>query len=144
LEIALEFGGHYSIDIGIASGGVGITAGIYLGIENDGQTEVCKLGGFARLYGELQVLGIVSLSLEFKMTLQYQSITAGGKTKHRAYGQATLVAQIEIALFSKSVELSVEKYFDANPGDPTFADVLPEPQLWTDYCAAFAPIGASS
>lgn len=148
LEVALEFGGHYSLDIGVASGGVGLTAGIYLGVKNDvvdGKvTSTVNLAGFVRLYGELRVLGIVSLSLEFNMVLGYESATVDGKQKHRAYGQATLIAQVEVLCFSESVELKVEKYFDGNPGDPTFADMLPEPDHWAEYCNAFAPIGAAA
>ena len=41
-------------------------------------------------------------------------------------------------VFSVSVELSVERSFGKDGGDPAFDQMLPAPSLWSEYAAAFA------
>ena len=62
VEASLEFGGHVAIDLGVASGGVYIMAGIYFRGEQktSPQTHVAvTLAGYLRAGGELEpnVLG---------------------------------------------------------------------------------------
>lgn len=132
LEAAFEFGAVASIDIGVASGSVHILAGIYFKLEkktSEGDLEA-MLTGYMRLGGELSVLGIVSMSVEFVLSFTYHD--------KKATGRATLTVKIEIAFFSKSIELSVERSFGRDGGDPAFYQMLPTPNLWSDYAAAFA------
>ena len=70
VEAALEFGGNISIDIGVASGGVYIMAGIYFHLEEDNVV----LSGYLRCGGSLEILGLISLSLEFYMELSYETV----------------------------------------------------------------------
>ena len=88
------------------------------------------LTGYLRLGGELSVLGLVSISLEFVLSFGYEA----GK----AAGRATLTVKVEIAFFSKSVSISVEKKFAGSSGDPRFADVIESAPVWGDYASAFA------
>jgi hypothetical protein len=140
IEAALEFGAMCSIDIGVASGGVHLLAGVYFsyGIDDTHPDPTCVLTGYVRMGGELSVLGIISLSLEFYMGLTYES----GPPK-KVYGQATLTVEISILCFSVSVGMTVERQFGGQDGDPTFAQQIP-PTLpdgshpWDDYCDAFA------
>jgi hypothetical protein len=135
LEAALEFGASASLNLGVASGSVHMMAGIYFGMARNEQTNVMQatLTGFLRVGGELSVLGIISISVEFNLSFTYMPAPAD-----KAYGKATLTVTVEIAFFSKSVELTVEKSFGGSNGDPTFGDMLPEPDLWSEYAAAFA------
>lgn len=166
LEASIEFGGAASIDIGVASGSIHLMAGIYFALgEDDAGCEIALLEGYVRLGGELDVLGIVTVSAEFKMSLGYDFTTG------EVWGQATLVIEIEVAMFSESVELSVEKRFGGGDGgselacnpdasksnlslpgflaDPVtpptpvgFDDIFTTKTEWTDeYAAAFAPSG---
>jgi len=137
IEAAIEFGGNISLNLGIASGGVYVMAGIYYSVTGN----ETKLTGYLRCGGYLEVLGLISISLEFYLGFTYRSKDGGGG---EVWGQASLKVTIEIAFFSTSVTLTVERRFAGAAGDPTFQDVMPlspgtgEPDDWYAYCAAFA------
>jgi hypothetical protein len=134
LEAALEFGACAALNLGVASGSVHMMAGIYFGMaRNDANVMQATLTGYLRVGGELSVLGLISISIEFNLSFTYLPAP-----KDKAYGKATLSVTVEIAFFSKTVELTVEKSFGGSSGDPTFGDMLPEPDLWAEYAAAFA------
>jgi hypothetical protein len=105
LEASFEFGGVFAFDIGVASGGAYLMAGIYYKWENGDST----LTGYVKCGGHLSVLGIITISAEFYLGLTYES--AG----NRCWGQAKLTVEIEILFFSFSVTLTVEREF-ANSG----------------------------
>jgi hypothetical protein len=126
LEAAFEFGGALAFDIGVASGGVSVMAGIYY--KKAGQEST--LEGYFRLEGALEILGIITLSIEFYLSLTYQS---NGKV----FGQATVKVKIEILFFSVGVTLHTERQLKGSAGDPAFAELM-APQDWNDYVAAFA------
>lgn len=140
LEAALEFGAAISINLGVASGGVSIMAGIYFKMEMEGGETDATLTGYFRLRGEVDVLGLISASIELYMELTYE--TKSGK----AVGRATITVEIEILFFSASVSISAEKKFAGANGDPTFAEVMGLPagapagaiRPWDLYCDAFA------
>jgi hypothetical protein len=136
VEAALEFGASVSIDIGVASGGVHLIAGIYFsyGVDPDSKVETTVLTGYVRLGGELSVLGIVSMSLEFYMDLSYVSVDGHDKSA----GTATLSVEVDVLMFSETVSCTVKKQF--GEGDPSFHDQLPSPSLWEEYCEAFATV----
>jgi hypothetical protein len=136
VEAALEFGASVSIDIGVASGGVHLLAGIYFsyGVDPDTNAETTVLTGYVKLGGELSVLGIVSMSLEFYMDLTYVNVGGHDKT----IGTATLEVEVDVLMFSATVTCTVKKQF--GEGDPTFQDQLPSSSLWDQYCDAFAAV----
>jgi hypothetical protein len=136
LEAALEFGASASIDLGVASGGVHIMAGIYFSIQRrtiDGnEVDAATLAGYLRLGGELSVLGLISVSLEFYLVFAYEV------EKKAAYGRATLTVKVEVLMFSTSVEITVEKRFGGSGGDPHFLQTFETPAVWKEYAGAFA------
>jgi hypothetical protein len=129
VEAAIEFGGNISINLGVASGGVYVMAGIYFSMT---KSEV-KLTGYLRVGGSLEVLGLISISIEFYLAFTYRDKKPGGE----AWGQATVSVEVEVAFFSKSVSLTVEKRFAGAAGDPTFDQVMALND-WQDYVNAFA------
>jgi len=132
VEASLEFGAQLALDIGVASGGVTVTAGVYFKYEI---ANGVKLSGFVRVVGELEVLGLISISAEFNLSLDYQSKpNAGGRST--VGGTATLRVEISIAFFSTSAQLSVHREFAG--ADPSFADMIPDQPTWQAYCDAFA------
>ena len=133
LEAALEFGATASLDIGVASGSVHMMAGIYFSLQrkDPGNELRATLTGYLRVGGSLTVLALVTVSVEFNLSFTYAEV---GK----AYGRATLTVQIEIAFFSKSVELTVERTFAGQSGDPTFRELFTTDATWSDYALAFA------
>lgn len=132
-EGAIEFGAACSVDFGVASGSVSAMAGLYFKIEGADFT----LAGYFRLRGEVEALGIVSVSIELYLEMRYES--ASGKCT----GTATLSIEIDVALFSTTIEISCTKKFAGSGADPTLAelmDVQPDAtsEHWNAYCRAFA------
>ena len=130
IEAAIEFGGNVSLNLGVASGGVFVMAGVYFG--RTGQ--VSTLTGYLRCGGYLSVLGLISVSLEFYLAFTFR-LTDGGS---EVWGQASLTVSVKVLGISKSVTLSVEKRFAGASGDPSLDDVL-DADDWEQYCLAFAP-----
>ena len=126
IEGSLEFGGSFSLNLGVASGGITLMAGIYFKYENDNIT----ISGYVRCVGCLDVLGIISISAAFYLALTYEEAT------NRVWGQASLTVKIKVLFFSAKVTLKVERSFGHSPA-PLFADIMDESH-WLDYCEAFA------
>jgi hypothetical protein len=135
LEAALEFGVTAAIDIGVASGEAHIMAGIYFSLqrkEDDPSELTATLSGYLRLGGSLSVLGLIKVSVEFNLSFTYDSGT------EKAYGRATLTVHVEVLFFSASVELTVEKAFGGESGDPKFGEMYDTAERWNQYALAFA------
>jgi hypothetical protein len=136
LEAGFEFGATAALDIGVASGEVHIMAGIYFAMAKKqipaGEQMAAVLSGYLRCGGSLSVLGIVRISVEFYLSFTYYS------DLEKAKGRATLTVEVEIACFSTSVDLTVEKSFGGKGADPSFGDQFDTPALWADYADAFA------
>ncbi len=130
VEAAIEFGAAISLNLGVASGGVSVMAGIYFGMTGS----VTTLTGYLRVNGYLSVLGLISISVEFYLAFTYRLKENGNS---EVWGQARVTVSVKLACFSKSVSLSIERRFAGASGDPTF-DQLVEPDDWERYCLAFA------
>ncbi len=127
LEFAFEFGASIALDIGVASGGVEVMAGIYVNVEKDNG---CQLTGYLRMGGELNVLAIIRISIEFNMALTHNTKT------NQTWGECQLTIEIEILIFSASVSMYVRRDF-SEPTLLPFRDMM-SPQDWTGYCDSFA------
>jgi hypothetical protein len=135
LEMSLEAGARLAVDLGIASGSVEVMVGVYLRLES----KKGSLTGYFRIRGEVDVLGIISASIELLLELVYEFGTG------KLVGRATLTIEVEVFMFSFSVSVSVERRLAGSNGDPTFAelmDVQPDAtsSRWTEYCEAFAGV----
>lgn len=133
LEGAIEFGAACSVDFGVASGSVSAMAGLYFKFEGSDAT----LAGYFRLRGEVEALGIVSVCIELYLEMRYETAS------HKCVGTATLSIEVDVALFSVTVEISCTKKFAGSGPDPTLAELM-DVQAdgtsadWSTYCAAFA------
>jgi hypothetical protein len=124
LEASIEFGAQAKLNLGVASGAIHVFAGIYFKLEQKeievcvGNTNVKKttmsilLEGYVRMGGHVNVLGIITITVEFKLALQY--INDGGQSK--LAGEASLVVKVEVLFFSASVTLKVRKEFAGSSG----------------------------
>ncbi len=130
IEAALEFGAAISINLGVASGGVEVKAGVYFHWMQDS----VELTGYVRLHGELSVLGLISASLTFNLQLSY--LKQGNESL--VWGEASLIVEVEVLVFSASVEVHCKREFAGSESDPTFLDLIPNSGVWADYCGAFA------
>jgi hypothetical protein len=128
IEVSLEFGAAISIDLGVASGGVSIMAGIYFSLQTT-PSNLITLTGFLRADGNLEVLGIITLSIEFYLGFTY--LNPG-----KAYGQATVTLTVKVLFFSASVSATMTKTIGGS-GDPTFGQAITASE-WATYCDAFA------
>lgn len=140
LEAALEFGAALSLDFGVASGSVSVMAGIYFRLRTENGVTNAQLTGYFRARGEVDVLGLITASIEIYLELTYE--TASGK----AVGRASISIEVSVCLLSFSVSVSCEKKFAGDSGDPTFDEVMGvhplavpgTPRPWDEYCDAFA------
>ena len=89
-------------------------AGLYFKFEGSDMT----LAGYFRLRGEVEALGIVSVSIELYLEMRYE--TGSGK----CVGTATLSIEIDVALFSATIEISATKKFAGSGTDPTLAELM--------------------
>lgn len=133
IEAALEFGAAVSLDFGVASGSLSVMAGIYFRFE-DGKGLL--LSGYFRARGEVDVLGLISASIELTISLTWQE-------PNKAAGRATLTIEVEVAFFSESVSITCEKRFSGSGSDPTVLEVMGPPgadDAWQEYCRAFVGV----
>ncbi len=132
LEVGLEATACLAVDLGVASGSISASIGIYIRLEG----EKGSLTGYFRLRGEVDVLGLISASIELYMELVYQFDTG------KMIGRATITIEVDVLFFSGSVQVSAERQFAGSNGDPSFREVLGATSgtspYWTEYCAAFA------
>lgn len=75
VEAAIEFGGNLEVDAVVAKGGVYAMAGIYFQLKGS----MAKLNGYLRCRGYLNILGLVSISVEFRMELEYGDTISGSE-----------------------------------------------------------------
>ncbi|MDB5035134.1 MAG: hypothetical protein JWQ98_2375 [Chlorobi bacterium] len=140
LEASFEFGASISIDFGVASGGVHVMAGIYFKMVKEGGNDNCSLTGFFNLGGEVDVLGLISASLELELSLTYEF--SSGK----CVGKAVLTIEVHVLFFSVSVDIECERKFSGSKGDPSFEQLMgpytdaggTSVEPWLEYCHAFA------
>jgi len=137
VEAAIEFGAAASVDFGVASGSVSVMAGIYFAMQGTD----AQLTGYFRMRGEVEALGIVSVSIELYLELSYETSTG------KCIGTATLTLEISVAMFSTSITITQSKKFAGGNADPTFAELVEavdDPALgvvsedWDTYCRSFA------
>ncbi len=136
LEAAFEFGAAAAINLGVASGNVEYMAGIYFKLQPNTDGDEGQLSGYYRARGEVDVLGLLTESIELYMELNYDSAdnTAGGR--------ASLTIEVEVANLSKSVTLTLEKKFQGSMLDPSFEHMMSVTsedgtRAWDEYCNAF-------
>lgn len=145
LEASFEFGASISIDLGVASGGVYVMAGLYFRMEQD----AASLTGYFRLGGHVDVLGIITASLELYLELRFEFESG------KCVGKASLTIKISLFIFSGSVTVTCERKFAGANGDPSLRQMLGfQPELpldqelalidatteyaWREHCEAFA------
>lgn len=108
LEFSFDFGLGISIDIGIASGQISLTGGVYFECEKDANGgEDIDLTAFVKASGGISALGLISLSIELYLALEYQS--SGGNSS--LAGDAEMSISVHIIFFGFSIGFSVHKEF---------------------------------
>ncbi len=112
---------------------------VKVGKDNKGEDKFieqtqAKLSAYIRINGHLSILGLISVSLEFYLTLD--AIIVGGKVQ-KLEGSATLKVKVEVLFFSKTVSVTVRRTIAGSGGDPKFIEMV-DTDDWQQYCLAFA------
>lgn len=100
LEASMEFGAMVAVNFLIASAEVHALGGVRF-LKNGDNIE---FDAFIRIGGSVDVLGLVSVSVELTVKLAYE------KKRNSLYGRATLVIEVDLPLFSESVTLDSGKW----------------------------------
>jgi hypothetical protein len=139
-EAALEFGALIAVNFVVASAEVHALGGVRF-VLDDGAVTVA---GYLRIGGVVNILGLVSVSVEICIALAYVS------TRKALVGRATLVVEIDLTLWSTTVELDSGEWVLAGDTDQLrdavrAAGAKPPPpdtllELWHDYRAAFTDL----
>ena len=163
LEFSFDFGLGFSIDIGIASGQISFTGGVYYELEkNDHGGENIDLTAWVKAGGGISALGLISISVELYLALEYQ-VTDGQSS---LAGDAELSISVHIIFFGFDVGFSIHEEFagssslasqagtvpgarralasspQAGPLDDEATNLLTSmsAQDWERYCTSFALI----
>jgi hypothetical protein len=162
---SFDFEGEFGLDVVVASGSVSVKAGITYAYDATTGTD---LKGFVDITGELEVCGIISITIEVDLSLEYVE-PVGGSSYVR--GTASMKISVSLFFFSISASVTVTKQFGnsggsnsnndadtlehgstrhpallaANPppwpaAATSFATIMSDGQAgaWTNYCGAFA------
>ncbi len=128
LEASLDFGASVAISVGIAKAEVHALGGVRFLLAGN---EV-KVTGFLRVGGSVDVLGLVSVSVELRVELAYDGRVLSGR--------ATAVIEIDVTFWSGSIHLDSGEYVFAGAaaaaGPPPAAAIeTSEPSLadWQKY-----------
>jgi hypothetical protein len=136
LEASMDFGAVVAVNFIVASGEVHALGGVHFLMSGNAVT----FEAFLRLGGSLQVLGLVSVSVELVISLQYRS------QGNALVGRATLVIDVDLTLFSESVSIDSGDWVLAGSQgafSPLHRLALDDglPGL-LEYYSAFAPMSA--
>ncbi|HEY4951701.1 MAG TPA: hypothetical protein VIH88_15300 [Candidatus Acidoferrales bacterium] len=103
---AIELGAVAELDFGVASGEAHVFAGFYFSLQQD----YTLLSGYLRAGGELDVLGLISVCVEFLMSLTYED--RGGQAW--LSGECDVSVEVDVLFFSESVSLRLHHDFSGN------------------------------
>lgn len=118
---SLAFGGYYSLDVVVASGYVSLEAGVHITYTFSnapvGSTDL-DVGGFVHLSGGVDVLDLVSVTLDVMLSLTYDSGSASFT------GTAQVSLSVDLTFFHTSVSFSVSETFSGGaPASGTSTEI---------------------
>ncbi|HEY2511466.1 MAG TPA: hypothetical protein VGI39_11445 [Polyangiaceae bacterium] len=136
LEASICVGAQVALNLlDIAQGSVSIMVGFTFTID-EGDV---SFTAFLRLHGELDILGVVTISVDLNLSITYDF---GTRTMIAA---GSIAVDVSILFFSINVSLPFRKEFHACNNDPTLRELMPpDPTTnapgvyWAEYVNAFA------
>ena len=127
-EAALEFGALVAINFVIARAEVHALGGVRFELQADRSVIIT---GYLRIGGSVDVLGLVSVSIELIIALSYRSAS------NALVGRATLVIVIDLTLWSDSMEIDSGEWYFAGSGPRRRLDDATAFKRWQRYRNAF-------
>ncbi|MEU9351460.1 hypothetical protein AB0D65_10685 [Streptomyces griseoloalbus] len=137
VEFSLEFGAALAIDFVVAKAEVHALGGVRFLRQPDGEV---VLEAFIRIGGSVELLGLVSVSVELRVSLTFLD------DPPRLFGRATVVIELDLTLYSETVTVdsgTFELIGGSAPtrrlGGPTAAERSASGfEAWQRYRKAFA------
>jgi hypothetical protein len=141
IDFAVEAGASVSLDLaGLASG----SAHVMLGASFHFSPTSFALGGYLRAGGELTVLGVLSIDIEFYAGFAYRR----DGPRQYLHASVSVMVEVTVACLSQSVTLTLERDFDVGGSSSSamqpralaatgVADLMSADD-WATYAAAFA------
>ena len=132
VEAALEFGGVAELDLVVIKGGVHAFVGIYLSMGPDDLV----IEGHLRIGGYVDVLGLISVSIEFSLALAYIS------SRNVLSGSGQLTVGVKLLFYSESFSFEIHREiagFGAAPSGSPPSPAVPS-HLTLAEAAAAAPL----
>lgn len=134
LEASLEFGASIAISFGIADAEVHAMGGVRYFMEGS----AVKLSGFLRIGGSVELLGLITVSVELLVLLTYDSVG------NLMVGRATLVVEIDLTFWSDSVELDSGEWEFIGGGSSPMGDAVVAPLMGGAAVAGALPFAAAA
>ena len=140
LELSLEFGAMVALDFVVAKAEVHALGGVRFVRDAAGGT---VLEAYIRIGGSVQLLGLVTISVELRVTLKYYDTPA----PPRLAGKASIVIELDLTLYSQTVTVNSGTYELVGGNGPLLlpnAVRAPEDfeaaqrEAWNNYWRAFA------
>jgi hypothetical protein len=138
IQLGIEVCAQLAISLlDIVSGSVSIEVGIFLvynakitattdPVTGEAETQGWLIGGYLRLRGELDIAGIITISIELYLQITYNPQT--GKCIASGYIQI----DVSILFFSLHAKPSFSRTFAGSNGDPTFVQMMGQGTLTVD------------
>jgi hypothetical protein len=101
IEFGVDAGAFVSLDLGVASGSAHIMIGVYFHYESKDSL----ITGYVSAGGELTVLQLISMHIEFYLGLTYDF------DHHVIWGEADYTVEVTLAFIHKSVKLTMRREF---------------------------------
>jgi hypothetical protein len=129
VALGIQVEAQLAIDLVIASGSISIEVGIFLVYWKNassatdpvtGNPEVAGwlIGGYLRLRGELDVCGIITISVELYLQITYSPSTG------KCIASGFIAIDVSLFCFSISANVPFSRQFSGSNGDPTFAELM--------------------
>jgi hypothetical protein len=152
IQVSLNFGALIELDVLVASARASLSAGITYTLSTDSNgLESCVLTAWVKFVGSFQLLGLITMSLEFDLVLQWDN--NNGKGPDELSGTATIVLSLDLGCWHPTVHATAHKTFTNSGGGiqtqalirgasastvpvPTYADQASQTD-WDEYCKAF-------
>jgi hypothetical protein len=132
LEGVLEFGAHAALAIGPAHGEALAMGGVFLRRGPQGSV----VEGYFRVCGQLDVLGLISISARFYVGLRYEGGVLTGNVEYRV--------EIQVGFFKQGVTIGFSKRFSGSPHTDTTSFGRPAGGMLLGFGGGFAHGGRTS
>jgi hypothetical protein len=141
IEGSIEVGANLTVNLGIVSANVHVMAGFYFGLKKgpDGKDDI-DFSAYLRIGGAVELLGIAGVSIEIYLTMTFEPEyrpSPDARPRPAIGGRAAVVVAVHLLMFTKSVSLTTERWFEVPALDPSFEELV-DADDWETYCRAFA------